>query len=504
MNTTEKLRKIFDIKSGLKAALEEIGQSPGKRFAEWPGLVKATGSGDGESMFKPYFEETETVLTDRDPYEMWKAEKCIYDKFNEHLILVGKLRDISADDIVLWFSPSCTIQWRKVKDYPITENSLWDNPGYDVMTDYVTNNVLTDIDYSRFDSGMKNLAPVSEDADEILYMDYFRLTAQNTRYFTFKYLPNVRKVSGFRTGRSAKLAYAFSYFAGESLSNLDIDCTGVTDLSAMFTGCANLKELPALNNTGSVNNVMRLFYNCSGLQSIDLTLLSGMTKLTSLEGLFENCSSLQSVDLAPLSRITGLTNITRLFYGCSSLQTIDLNPLSELTGVTNIANLFFGCSRLQSIDLTPLSGMTKVTSVYGLCYLCSELQSIDLTPLSALTKLTRISSVFSGCFKLQSVHLGGLSIDAVPPSNSSFDGIGDMFNSCGSLTTVTGSFTGTIKQDGFNLSASPLTAESCMVFFDALDPNYEYTIKISQTTFDSLSEEQLAVATSKGWTVSVS
>ena len=75
-----------------------------------------------------------------------------------------------------------------------------------------------------------------------------------------------------------------------------------------------------------------------------------------------------------------------------------------------------------------------------------------------------------------------------------------MFDDCSSLTTVTGPITG-IKVD-LNLSYSPLTADSAMVFINGLSRvTSKRTLKLKSTTYDSLTPEQIAIATSKGWNV---
>ena len=75
-----------------------------------------------------------------------------------------------------------------------------------------------------------------------------------------------------------------------------------------------------------------------------------------------------------------------------------------------------------------------------------------------------------------------------------------MFGDCISLTNVVGKFEGT-KYD-LDLSSCSLTAQSAMVFINGLATVTETrTLSLSATTYDSLTNEQIAIATSKGWTV---
>ena len=71
---------------------------------------------------------------------------------------------------------------------------------------------------------------------------------------------------------------------------------------------------------------------------------------------------------------------------------------------------------------------------------------------------------------------------------------------CPGLTNVVGKFEGA-KLD-LDLSFSPLTAQSAMVFINGLATVTEQrTLSLNATTYDSLTPEQIAIATAKGWTV---
>lgn len=77
-----------------------------------------------------------------------------------------------------------------------------------------------------------------------------------------------------------------------------------------------------------------------------------------------------------------------------------------------------------------------------------------------------------------------------------------MFDGCTSLKNVVGSITGI--HFPIDLSSCPLTRVSAMVFINGLDTiTTPKTITFSQTTYDTLSAEDIAIATNKGWTVAV-
>ena len=102
----------------------------------------------------------------------------------------------------------------------------------------------------------------------------------------------------------------------------------------------------------------------------DLTLLSGLTNLTTL--------NVSGTGLTDLTLLSGLTNLTTLNVSGTGLT--DLTPLSGLTNLTTL-----NVSGTGLTDLTPLSGLTNLTALD-----VSFNELTDLTPLSGLTNLTAL------------------------------------------------------------------------------------------------------------------
>ncbi|MCD7721791.1 MAG: DUF285 domain-containing protein, partial [Prevotellaceae bacterium] len=86
-----------------------------------------------------------------------------------------------------------------------------------------------------------------------------------------------------------------------------------------------------------------------------------------------------------------------------------------------------------------------------------------------------------------------------------------MFRNCASLTDVTGTVTGlgagvtssSSTYTTLDLSSCPLTRESALVFLNGLASGckYDMTITFSSTTYALLTDEDIKIATDKGWTV---
>ena len=135
---------------------------------------------------------------------------------------------------------------------------------------------------------------------------------------------------------------------------------------------------------------------------------------------------------------------------------------------------------------------SNITSMYQMFKICKALTSIDLSNFNT-SSVTDMGSMFGYCYALTTLDLTSFDTSKVTNMYS-------MFYNCYKLTKVTGVFEGT-KVD-LDLHYSPLTNESAMVFINGLaNVGETKTIKFKSTTYNTLTAEQIAIATSKGWTV---
>lgn len=184
-----------------------------------------------------------------------------------------------------------------------------------------------------------------------------------------------------------------------------------------------------------------------------------------------------------------LTDASSMFQGRSYLETLDLNAL-DTSQVTYMSNMFNQSNYLKDIKLSNFD-TSKVTDMRYMFFHCPKLTSLDLTNFNT-SKVTNIADMFYDCSMLSDLYLN---FDL-----SQSNGIDSPFGRCDSLTNVVGKFEGT--EDNLYLDSSPLTAQSAMVFINGLATVTEKrTLFLSATTYDSLTNEQIAIATSKGWTV---
>ena len=92
-----------------------------------------------------------------------------------------------------------------------------------------------------------------------------------------------------------------------------------------------------------------------------------------------------------------IENMGYMFYNCSSLNSIDLSSFNT-SNVTNMSNIFYKCSSLQIIDLSSFNTNSAI-NMYGMFYKCSSLKSLDLSSFNT-NNVTNMDFMFSFCSSL--------------------------------------------------------------------------------------------------------
>ena len=201
---------------------------------------------------------------------------------------------------------------------------------------------------------------------------------------------------------------------------------------------------------------------------------------------------LKTLDLSEFDT-SQVTSMYEAFYQCSNLTSIDLTNVNT-SKVTDMEMMFYYCRKLESVDLSGFD-TSNVTLFERMFYGCNNLTSLDISNFDT-SKLIGLSDMFNGCNRLSDLYLN-FNISNITYSLGSFP---YTFSYCSSLKNVVGKFEGT-KYDLY-LSDCPLTAASAMVFINGLATVTEKRrLTLSRTSYDSLTPEQIAIATSKGWTV---
>lgn len=309
----------------------------------------------------------------------------------------------------------------------------------------------------------------------------------------------------------------------------NMDMSAVVELSYAFKACYALRSLPRLD-IAQCTNISSMLQNC-----VSLTSITGinMPAATIASYMCDQCTALQTVGNIVLP---ACANMYYMFSGCSALQTVGdiVSPVC-----TNMSYIFAGCSSLRSVSKLDASGCTKLEYAFqncyaleslpniaptvscsgrALCYNCYSLRSVDNVDFSHFSSLR---DAFRGCAALQrmpDMHLdlctdvqymcsGCTSLIAIERMRmAKVSSVSSLFASCRALASIR------LDPDidgwsGANISIpqASLSHDAIVALIDSLPTiTSARTLSItSSPAAGTLTEDELAVATAKKWTVTV-
>lgn len=219
-----------------------------------------------------------------------------------------------------------------------------------------------------------------------------------------------------------------------------------SNISNLFNGDANLIYMPYVQINPNATSTVSMFANCSRLEKVPLLDFSNIVEMRNM---FNACSSLVEV---PTFNIESATTIASMFSGCTNLQSI---PQINTSNVENMGGMFNSCTRL--ITVPELDG----------------------------SKCRNVGNMFSSCGRLES-----------------FGGLKDY----GKAFLPTDGKNSTSFTLSFN-SSNSLTHDSLMNvinnLYDIASAGVpQQTLQLGYRNLGKLTEEEIAIATNKGWQVS--
>ena len=366
-------------------------------------------------------------------------------------------------------------------------------------------------DFSSMFSGCSSLTSIP-------LIDTSNGTNFNKMFYGCKGLTSIPELN---TSNGTNFSYMF--YNCSSLSSISlIDTSNGTDFSGMFSGCSSLSSIPELN-TSNGTNFYNMFSECSSLSSIPLIdTFNG----TSFNYMFNNCYSL--VTIPELNTSNG-TSFNSMFYKCSSLVNAPKLDFSSITSNSN--SIFSFCNKLKYIPMLEAPKATTFTRIidgdsYNYCTDNIEYIGGIKAPLATNIYLGSSSyntGVIEKFFNVK--YIGDIDI-------SSFTGT---FPIPGGEKLTGLSFVGTLKAQldypNYASYSTPnyrnnikdlsiealdctqnfsywkcLTKQSLLNILNALVEQPEGTTKTltlnSSNHMRILSDEEKAIATNKGWTLS--
>lgn len=193
---------------------------------------------------------------------------------------------------------------------------------------------------------------------------------------------------------------------------------------------------------------------------------------------WNGCQSLTSF---PLINTANGKDFSNAWHGCSSLT--EFSAL-DLHNGTNFYQAWYGCSKLTEFPMVDLSNGTDFYSAWRDCSSLTEFPALNMS------SGTNFNYAWNNCRALTS--MGQLDL-------SSGTKFGYTWNNCSALTTL-GGF-GAISADFSLDTCTKLTVESLMNVINQAATVTGKTMTLGSTNLAKLTDEQKAVATSKGWTL---
>ena len=363
----------------------------------------------------------------------------------------------------------------------------------------------------------------------------------NNMFYGCSNLTSVPLLNLSKSTDANRMFYGCSNLTDVSISNTN----KVTNMSYMFSNCSKLTSISPLD-ASNVTNMEATFYNCSNLTDVSI---SNTSKVTNMNNLFYNCSKLTSVPQIDTSKVTS-TN--RMFYGCSNLTSV---PHLDLSEATTMIDMFNNCSKLTNIaSISNTSKVTSITSTFRQCYSLTSIPYFDTSNVtnmeyafgncSSLTtmpqldysKVTTTAYMFQGCSEMielpdfntvKATNFGGYSYNSWLSYSNKLQKLGAV--NCDSVTNIDYFFGGQVKDSltdfggCINLGAKSSVSNTNSNYFMLYAPNLNYqsllnvlnglydrktagygvlTLKLHANHKAMLSDDDIAIATNKGWTIS--
>lgn len=285
------------------------------------------------------------------------------------------------------------------------------------------------------------------------------------------------------------------------LSNIEIDTSAQYTLSNLFLGCRKLEtiiwfkqKIKVLSN--SSNGITSMFMRCSSLKTLDLRILDVSTA-TDISSLCTECSSLEEVNISGWDT-SNITNYGSMFSNCTSLKYPPITTFGNAdkhTTSISYGQMYAYCKTLTTKDIT--FKVVGACTLYRLFLGCINIDSTITFEWNTDQKVS-VSGLF---IKSKNVAvLGNFNLTSCTDlfKNYFFGDVASQVNK--NLTTF--NCYGVQTYD-LNISYYPnLSKDSILNIINCLcETTDTLTLTLGSTNMAKLTDKEIAIATTKGWTV---
>lgn len=189
------------------------------------------------------------------------------------------------------------------------------------------------------------------------------------------------------------------------------------------------------------------------------------------------------------------SSMVTTLYSCFSFSKITNVPNFDLSNVTNAYKAFYN-SNISQLPNLNLSKVTDMEGFAGSCYYLTNVGNLD----TSLCK--QFKNAFNFCDDLTTIQGINLSSAVSTEASSSYNSpLYNIFYYDSKLQNIT--FYGSINASLDLSSSTVLTHDTLMSAINALgQTSITKTLTLGQSNLDKLTDDEKAIATSKGWTLS--
>ena len=294
------------------------------------------------------------------------------------------------------------------------------------------------------------------------------------------------------------------------------DTSSATNMGGMFTQCGKLTSLNISNwKTSQVVDMGGMFYGVNIAEPLNLNKWD-VSKVNTMINMFR-ASDYTSIDISSWDT-SNVAIFETMFMQCKATELkLPSKFVRSIEGkVTNIYRMF-NQSSVISLDVTEwdTQNVNYLSGVFMMCHNLTEIIGIENWDTS---KVTNMNQLFHQCYKLTSLNISGwetgqvtdmgymfncceslTSLDLSGFDTSNVTNMASMFLGCSNLTSLDSMQNIPVTLD---LSPTILDATSLLdVINNLATVTTTQTLTLGSTLLAKLTEDQIAIATNKGWTV---
>jgi len=299
---------------------------------------------------------------------------------------------------------------------------------------------------------------------------------------TFRSCYNLREIHIQDIGNAKDLYHTFAGCVSlEEIKWDNPESVVVTGLHATFNGLHRIKTLPNINTS----NATYMGSYAVGCRALSRTPVIDLSSCNNIESIFNGCFSMQEINF---KNVNSKPNMYNSFRDCYNLRKIPSGLFEDYDSTSSyMRECFYNCQSIEKISDIVISGSTNSSTNNRSCF-------------TIMARLKHFDGIINTEYGCRSLFYGNGSLESIGPLDlSASKDNTQMFNSCLTLHTV--NISGISASIGFydNFLGS---GEITKIFNNLTSGVTGQSIDIRNNYGTSqLHSDTLAIATSKGWTV---